>query len=95
LSTIYYQKPSKLPSGSPNKISNLVKISFAILTLLLCASLTGNWYLWKEQKELTKDFREVLILQDSTLASKLEVDKEMIRMRKKLNRKQQQLNRLK
>jgi hypothetical protein len=84
-----------LPSDSPNKISNLIKIGFVILILSLCASLTGNWYLWKEQKALTKDFREVLILQDSTLASKLEVDKEMIRMRKKLNRKQQQLNRLK
>jgi hypothetical protein len=84
-----------LPSTSPNKISNLVKIGLAILAIFLCASLTGNWVLWKRNKAITEDLREVLILQDSTLASKLEVDKEMIRMRKKLNRKQQQLNRLK
>lgn len=57
-----------------------------IVTLCFIGSIVFNWYQWRERIVVIENLREALIKQDSTLASKLESDKEIERLKKKLIR---------
>ncbi|WP_026994704.1 hypothetical protein [Flectobacillus major] len=73
--------------------TNVSKLYWFVGIISLCCvgSLITNWYQWKERNIVIENLREALIKQDSTLASKLESDKEIARLKRKLIRRSKQL----
>ncbi len=70
------------------KNETLSKLYWVIGLVTICClgSIAANWYQWRERIVVIENLREALIRQDSTLASKLESDKEIERLKKKLIR---------
>lgn len=70
----------------------VVKLYWLLGIVGVCClgSLAINWYQWKERGVVVENLREALIKQDSTLASKLESDKEIERLKRKLIRRSKQ-----
>ena len=56
-----------------------------LVTICFMGSIAANWYQWRERIVVVENLREALIKQDSTLASKLESDKEIERLKKDKN----------
>ncbi len=68
----------------------LVFVLISLLSTALLFSLGLNFLQWKQGQHVTEHLNESLIRQDSILAVKLEGDKEIARLKRKLIRRHKQ-----